>query len=279
MKRPHPPLRSNLPARGRVRAAIVPILFYRSMLLADDVAPIDALCEALAAKGIRPVPIFVASLKDPESLAFVEAALRDLAPSAIITATAFAAGAEPGADTLFDRCGVPVFQVIVATTRRDAWEKNARGLAPADLAMHVVMPELDGRILAGALSFKAPSALDQALGFTALANQPEPDRVEQVAARIAAFLRLIETPRQNRRLAILIPDYPSAPGRTGYAVGLDVPSSVLAMLHDLKAAGYSVDSIPQIAQGLAGCAMSQGNRGLALDDYRSLSRTTCRPKR
>ena len=87
--------------------------------------------------------------------AFVEAALRDSKPAAIVTATAFAAGAEPGAETLFDRAGVPVLQVIVATTRREAWEKSQRGLAPADLAMHVVMPELDGRILAGALSFKA----------------------------------------------------------------------------------------------------------------------------
>ncbi|MGG2478459.1 cobaltochelatase subunit CobN, partial [Rhizobium sp. BR5] len=30
----------------------------------------------------------------------------------------------------------------------------ARGLNPSDLAMHVVLPELDGRILAGAISFK-----------------------------------------------------------------------------------------------------------------------------
>ena len=52
-------------------------------------------------------------------------------------------------------------------------------------------------------------------------------------------------PRATRKLAILIPDYPSAPGRTGYAVGLDVPSSVLAMLHDLKAQGYAVGGIPQ----------------------------------
>ena len=123
--------------------------------------------------------------------------------------------------------------------------------------MHVVMPELDGRILAGALSFKAESAIDQALGFTALANTPEPDRVGQVAARIAAFLRLTRTPREARRLAILIPDYPSAPGRTGYAVGLDVPASVLAMLHDLKVAGYSVEFYSGIA---AYAARSPGNR-------------------
>ncbi|MEJ6784440.1 cobaltochelatase subunit CobN [Aminobacter sp. Piv2-1] len=252
--------------RDAENASIVPILFYRSMLLAADVAPIDALVEALLAQGMRPAPIFVSSLKDNDSLAFVEAALAELNPSAIVTATAFAAGAEPGAETLFDRAGVPVFQVIVATTRREAWEGSPRGLAPADLAMHVVMPELDGRILAGAISFKAESEVDPALGFRAFANRPEPDRVEQVARRIAAHLRLRETPRHERKLAILIPDYPSAPGRTGYAVGLDVPSSVLAMLHDLKATRYDVESIPESPRELLDL-IETGRHGLSLDDY------------
>ncbi|CAI2934099.1 cobaltochelatase subunit CobN [Aminobacter niigataensis] len=245
---------------------IIPILFYRSMLLAADVAPIDALVETLRAQGLRPAPIFVSSLKDRESLAFVETALAQLTPAAIVTATAFAAGAEPGTETLFDRAGVPVFQVIVATTRREAWAGSLRGLAPADLAMHVVMPELDGRILAGAISFKAESEVDPALGFRAFANRPEPDRVEQVARRISAHLRLRETPREKRKLAILIPDYPSAPGRTGYAVGLDVPNSVLAMLHDLKEAGYAVEAIPESPRALLDL-IDTGRHELSLEDY------------
>ncbi|MER9939842.1 cobaltochelatase subunit CobN [Mesorhizobium sp. M0088] len=258
----HPPLEGE----GKV----VPILFYRSMLLAADVAPIDALFEALRQRGINPVPIFVSSLKDPASLAFVETALASLKPAAIITATAFASGAEPGNETLFDRAGVPVFQVIVATTRRDIWENNQRGLAPADLAMHVVLPELDGRILAGAISFKGESEIDPALGHRAFANRPEPDRVAQVADRVAAFIRLQETPRAERKLAILMPDYPSAPGRTGYAVGLDVPSSVLAILQDLRDQGYGVEEIPETPRELLGLLGLSGD-GLRLDDYLALS--------
>ncbi len=248
----------------------IAILFYRSMLLAADAAPVEALCAALDRRGMTPIPIFLASLKDPESLAFVETALSDLKPTAIVAATAFAAGAEPGAATLFDRAGVPVFQVIVATTRREAWKENPRGLGPADLAMHVVLPELDGRILAGALSFKAPGDPDPALGYDGLVNRPEPDRVEQVAGRIAAFLRLQRTARDARRLAILMPDYPAAPGRTGYAVGLDVPASVIAMLHDLKKSGYRVEGIPESARSLL-CMLEQGRERLNLEDYALLS--------
>ncbi|RWD02405.1 MAG: cobaltochelatase subunit CobN [Mesorhizobium sp.] len=262
----HPPLEGE--GDG---APIVPILFYRSMLLAADVAPIDALVDALHAQGIAPVPIFVSSLKDQASLAFVENAIAALNPAAIVTATAFASGAEPGAETLFDGAGVPVFQVIVATTRREVWEKNQRGLAPADLAMHVVLPELDGRILAGAISFKGESETDPALAFRAFANRPEADRVEQVAKRIAAFIRLRRTERAERKLAILIPDYPSAPGRTGYAVGLDVPFSVLAMLHDLKEQGYAVEAIPQSPRALLD-ALEVGGGGLGLTNYLDLSK-------
>jgi len=260
----------SLPFVGKEEEAVIPILFYRSMLLAADVAPIDALVEALRQRGIAPAPIFVSSLKDSASLAFVENALASLKPAAIVTATAFASGAEPGAETLFDRAGVPVLQVIVATTRREVWEKNQRGLAPADLAMHVVLPELDGRILAGAVSFKGEIETDPALAFRAFANRPEADRVAQVATRIEAFIRLQRTARADRKLAILIPDYPSAPGRTGYAVGLDVPSSVLAMLHDLKQQGYAVEGIPQSPRALLDL-LERGNHGLALRDYLALS--------
>ncbi|TIO22340.1 MAG: cobaltochelatase subunit CobN, partial [Mesorhizobium sp.] len=273
---------SHLPLSGRreggvaelnidsVGAPVIPILFYRSMLLAADVAPIDALADALRSQGMTPMPIFVSSLKDPVSLAFVETAITSLNPSAIVTATAFASGAEPGAETLFDRAGVPVFQVIVATTRREVWEKNQRGLAPADLAMHVVLPELDGRILAGAISFKGEIDADPALAFRAFANRPETDRVAQVAARVAAIIRLQRTERAERKLAILIPDYPSAPGRTGYAVGLDVPSSVLAMLQDLKEQGYAVDGIPQSPRGLLD-VLEVGGLGLTLQEYLAFS--------
>lgn len=254
--------------RGAVEAPFVPLLFYRSMLLAADADPIDALCTALAERGLTPVPVFVASLKEKESLAFVEKALAAFPPAAIVAATAFASGAEPAAETLFDRAGVPVFQAIVATTRYDAWVENQRGLAPADLAMHVVLPELDGRILAGAVSFKAERRADAALGLRAQGNRPVPDRVAALARRVAAMVRLQRTPRTERRLAILMPDYPNAPGRTGYAVGLDVPQSVIEMLRDLKAEGYAVDGIPESARELLGL-VERGCEGLGFEQYRN----------
>ncbi|WP_299133048.1 cobaltochelatase subunit CobN [uncultured Amaricoccus sp.] len=253
------PLSAPVPA-GR---PVAPVLFYRSMLLANDHAPVAALAAALDAEGIEAAPIFVPSLRDAEALADLAPALAAMAPAVIVTATAFAAG-----EGLFDGAA-PVFQVVPATTRRGAWAEGPRGLAPADLAMHVVLPELDGRVLAGAISFKEGGAPDAAMGLGLLANRPEPGRIAQVARRIAAQIRLAATPAAGRRLAILIPDYPAAAGRAGYAVGLDVPASVLAMLHDLRAAGYRVEDIPEAPRDLM-ARLARSRAGLTLADYRAL---------
>jgi cobaltochelatase CobN len=233
---------ASVPAK---HAGLVPIVFYRAMLLAADTAPIDALCAALAARGLAAAPLVVTSLKDKDAAVFLREAFARLDPAIIVTMTAFAAGGHGDELTPLDEPGVPVLQVVSATTRRAAWSESPRGLGAADLAMHVVLPELDGRILAGAVAFKDPLPPHQALAFTALASRPEPDRVAMVADRIAALVRLQALRRNERQVAILMPDYPGAPGRTGYAVGLDVPSSVLALIDDLSDAGYGVSGAPK----------------------------------
>ncbi len=179
--------------------------------------------------------------------------------------TAFAAGGNADEPTPLDAPDVPVLQVISATTKRAAWRDSPRGLGAADLAMHIVLPELDGRVLAGVVAFKDPLPPQEGLAFTALASRPEADRIAMVADRIAALVRLRALPRGERRVAILMPDYPGAKGRTGYAVGLDVPASVIAALDDLAAAGYAVTDAPQNAARFARCAGAWVGRCDAFD--------------
>jgi cobaltochelatase CobN len=250
---------------------VVPVIFYRAMLLAADTAPVDALCAALAARGLAPAALIVTSLKDGEAAPFLRDAFAKLDPAAIVTMTAFAAGGGSDAPSVLDEPGVPVLQVVSATTRRAAWRDSPRGLGAADLAMHIVLPELDGRVLAGTVAFKDPLPPHEELSFTAQISRPEPDRIAIVADRIAALIRLQTLPRGERRIAILMPDYPGAPGRAGYAVGLDVPASVIAALDDLTAAGYGVTGVPKSARDLLD-AVSQGSdaAALSLDQYKSL---------
>src|SRR5712691_6966624 len=247
---------------------VVPIIFYRALLLAADTAAIDALCAALTARGLAPAPLVVTSLKDAAAAEFIRTALARLSPAVVLTTTAFAAGSEAGAPTPLDAADAPVLQVVIAATKRAAWRDSPRGMGAADLAMHVVLPEVDGRVLAGAIAFKDPLPPQDGLAFTALANRPEPDRIAFVADRVAALVRLKATPRAKRRIAILMPDYPGAKGRAGYAVGLDVPTSVLALLADLAAAGYAVRDVPQTPRALLDAASAgSASATLPLETY------------
>src|SRR5499427_3554303 len=238
---PLPHLSGYLPGEGAVEIdqlaeafaggrPVVPIIFYRALLLARDTAAIDALCEALLTRGLAPAPLVITSLKEKAAAAVIRDAMARLRPAAIITTTAFAAGGDPGEPTPLDDPGVPVLQAVIATTRRAAWHESSRGLGATDLAMHVVLPELDGRVLAGAVAFKNPLPSHADLAFAALASRPEPDRIAAAADRVAALVHLQAIGCAERRVAILMPDYPGAPGRAGYAVGLDVPGSVVALL-------------------------------------------------
>ena len=247
---------------------IVPIIFYRAMLLASDTAAADALYEALSARGLVPAPLVVPSLKEEAAARFLRGALERLDPALIVTMTAFAAGNAAG-ETALDGHDVPILQVISATTRRAAWRDSARGLGAADLAMHVVLPELDGRILAGACAFKDSLPTEDALAFAAVTSRPEPDRVVMVADRIAALVRLRALPRDERRVAVLMPEYPGAPGRSGYAVGLDVPESVRVLLADLADAGYDVANLPNNSRALLD-ALAGDEAVLTLAQYEGL---------
>jgi cobaltochelatase CobN len=279
---PAPRLAGYLPGEGavdldRLMASlqaghpVVPIVFYRALLLADDTAPVDALCAALAARGLAPAALFVTSLKDREASAFLRQALERLKPALIVTMTAFAAGGGTDEPAPLNAPGVPVFQVVSAITKRAAWRDSTRGLGAADLAMHVVLPELDGRVLAGVIAFKDPLPPQAGLAFSAFASRPEPNRVAMVANRIAALILLQALPASERRVAVLMPDYPGAPGRTGYAVGLDVPASVIALLDDLSTAGYAVSGAPKTPRELLDALSPDADdAALAIEEYQRL---------
>ena len=191
---------------------VVPLLFYRSMLLAADVAPIEALSAALAERGVaggadlrcQPARSGGGGLRRGRCLGARAGCARHRRPRS--------PAARSPARRSSTGSGVPVFQVMPATTRREAWAGGPRGLAPADLAMHVVLPELDGRILAGRCLVQG-SRGRRRRSATALANRPEPDRVD--AGRRRGSRRSCGCRRRRaaeRRLAILMPDYPARAG-------------------------------------------------------------------
>lgn len=223
---------------GDRRVALV--VFYRASLLAADMAPIAAMMRALAHEGLEPFALAVTSLKDNEAARRASAVIARIRPSIIVNATAFSARREDDTSVL-DAADCPVLQVAVAGSDHDAWLRSGRGLSPSDLAMNVVLPELDGRLFTRAISFKAERPADSRLQFASVMHEPAADRIAFVAKLAAAWARLGATPRAERKLAIMLSDYPARGGRTGYACGLDTPESVREIVSLLAGAGYDTN--------------------------------------
>lgn len=233
-----------LPGRGVTAAPLAGerplalVTFYRSYLTSADTDPVDSLIAALQGRGFAAYGVFAASLKDEAASAWLQGELARLRPAAIVNATAFSAKGVGGEASPLDTTGCPVFQVALSTARRRDWAGSERGLSPADLAMHVVLPEVDGRIFAGVVSFKQPSPRDPDLQYSRFSHRADPARVAAVADRVAGWHRLAATPAASRKLALVLSTYPGKAHQLAHAVGLDALASTGAILATLRSDGY-----------------------------------------
>ena len=252
---------------GRPLAVIV---LYRAYLLAADLAPIDVLARALDREGLNVRALYVGSLKDGETGTFVAERLREWAPHIVLNATAFSARLDEAPSPL-EAAGVPVLQLVHAGSGLEAWQQSSRGLSQADLAMQVVLPELDGRLMTTAISFKGEQSEVDGLEFARTAHQPSEAGIAAAAKRAAAWAKLATTPRGERKLALVLSDYPGAAGQAAHAVGLDAIASTAAILHLLRSEGFDVgDARPDQAALVAGLCHAAPTPVLSLADYERL---------
>ncbi len=218
------------------------LVFYRAAWLAGDTAPYEALADSLAARGFEVRAVFATSLKDPEAASALRALLTGYRPDLVLNATSFSARSEDGS-TPFDACNAPVFQVGVSLATLAQWQAATRGLSPSDLAMNVALPEVDGRVFAGAISFKAETTRIDSLEYAPLRSEPHGDNVDFTARLAAAWAALRRETNARKRLAFVLSDYPAKGGRDGYAVGLDTFASMTEIALRLDAEGYDVGDL------------------------------------
>jgi cobaltochelatase CobN len=235
------------------------ILFYRAHYLSGNTAAIDALCEALVEQGLTPVPMFVSSLKEPDVQKELIHYCRQ-GVEVLLNTTSFSLASletdTPQVD-LWETLNVPVFQVIFSGGSREMWQSSSQGLMPRDMAMNVALPEVDGRIIARAVSFKTVQTQNASLQTDVVAYEPERSRIDFVAKLAANWVKLRQTPVQARKIALILANYPNRDGRLANGVGLDTPASCLEILKTLRAEGYTVGDIPATSDGLMQ-ALTQG---------------------
>jgi cobaltochelatase CobN len=257
---------SESSARSKAFASAV-IVFYRSHVLAGDVAPIDALMKALATNGVAVSALYVSSLKAPDAAEWLRAELDHRKPSVIINATAFAARDRDDGASPLDGADCTVLQVAMLGPPKSVWDSSPRGLNAADLAMHVVLPELDGRVFAGVISFKESVGGADTFGCDTVRHRPFDEGVAHVAALAANFATLKTTPRSKRRAALVLSTYPGRPDQIAHAVGLDGLQSALLIARQMQNGGFAVANLPQSVGALTAALDQSAAVAWSLEGY------------
>lgn len=242
------------------------IVGYRALVNAGDAAPIEAVAEELVKAGFAVLPVWVTSLKDPEVARPLGETMSDFKPDVIVNCTAFSARRDDGT-TLLDAADVPVIQAPLSTLSREAWASSSRGLSATDLAMSVVLPEVDGRLDGPVISFKAPADRSDALEYTPIRHRPDEDGIDRLVRLVAGWTRLRRTPCFDRRIGLVLSNYSGKGGRTAYAVGLDGPASLIAIADDLRAAGYGVGKLPDEKALIHSLESGSATVSIPLADY------------
>lgn len=226
------------------RGATVGLLVMRSYVLAGNTAHYDAVIRALEERGLKVRAAFASGLDTrPVIERWFRHADGSSAIDALVSLSGFSLVGGPawhdaeGARALLADLDVPfmVAQPLEFQTL-DTWREDPRGLTPLETALMVAMPELDGAVnpmvyggRAGHANSDSPDAA------------PLPERVEHLAERIARWVRLRHTPAAERKVGVVLFNFPPNAGNAGTAAYLDVFPSLHTLLQRLADEGYDVD--------------------------------------
>ncbi|MFN2555815.1 MAG: cobaltochelatase subunit CobN [Nitriliruptorales bacterium] len=249
------------------------VIFYRAHFVAGNMGFIDALLEAIEASGANPLAVYAYSLR-PEADGRVPA-LELLADgweggrktadgtfqvdALVLTVLAMggsnAADAESWEVPALQALDVPVVQALCATSSRERWAASDAGLSPLDVAMQVAMPEFDGRIVTVPCSFKEEVTTAHTSVYRYV---PDPERAARVAGTVVRHALLRRTANADKKVAILLSNYPTRHSRVGNAVGLDTPASAIVLLESLREAGFRVEGVPPDGDSLVHALIASG---------------------
>ena len=222
------------------------VLFYRSHYLAGNTLPIDYLCQSIVSENLTPIPIYISSLRNIELQQQLLALLQEKNVRVLLNTTSFSLAKIGQTSQLkfWQRLNIPVLQVILSSSTEEQWSSSLQGLMPRDTAMNVALPEVDGRIITRAISFKSVQTWNEELETNVVVYQPQSDRINFVVDLAKNWLNLANTSSKDKKVALILANYPNKDGRIANGVGLDTPASCINILQALQTAGYTVDDIP-----------------------------------
>ncbi|WP_336874109.1 cobaltochelatase subunit CobN, partial [Pseudomonas juntendi] len=137
------------------------------------------------------------------------------------------------------------------------------------------------RIITRPVSFKDMAWRSERSQSDVVCYRAHPERMDFVAELARRWVELARLPNGQKRVALVLANYPTRDGRIGNGVGLDTPAAALNILKALQAEGYPVADLPgsgtQLIQQLLGGATNDLDhldqrpcaQSLSLADYQA----------
>ena len=234
------------------------ILLLRSYVLAGNTQHYDAVFAALEARGYQVVPIFAASLDARPAIDQFLMKNGKCTVDAMISLTGFSLVGGPAyndaksAEEVLGKLDVPYIAAHpVEFQSLSDWGSSDRGLLPVESTLMVAIPELDGAtnpMVYGGRS-GAPgttcTGCHRGCTFTEINNVNDMftcvERVDMLSARMDKLISLKKSKHHDRKVAIVIFNFPPNAGRVGTAAYLGVFESIYETMARMKQDGYQVD--------------------------------------
>ncbi len=236
-------------------APTVGLLLMRSYILAGDTGHYDGVIQALIKKGINVIPAFAAGL---DSRPAIETFFSDDTKSrvdAIVSLTGFSLVGGPAfndsqaAAKALSELDVPCISAQALEFQTiEEWHRSEHGLLPVEATMMLAVPELDGSTSPIVFGGRSAEAAEPVMAS-------DPERVEMLTARIASLVSLRRNAQADRKIAIVLFNFPPNGGATGTAAHLAVFDSLWNTLNALKGDGYTVD-VPNSVEQLQDLLMN-----------------------
>ncbi len=250
----------ELPAEGS--AGTVGLLLLRSYVLAGNARHYDGVIAELEAKGLRVIPAFSSGLDQRPAIDKYFVRNGAVAVDAVLSLTGFSLVGGPAyndaraAEQVLAKLDVPyVTAHPVEFQTLETWQADPRGLTPVEATIMVAIPELDG----GVVPMTFGGRCGRSLTATPCAGcdgkscardmVAHPERAEMLAARVLKLVQLRRTERAQKKIALVIFNFPPNAGATGSAAYLGVFASLFNTMTAMKAAGYRVE-VPESVDSL-----------------------------
>ncbi|MGY6710476.1 MAG: magnesium chelatase subunit H [Rhizobiaceae bacterium] len=238
---------ADLPARTGA-AGTVGLLIMRSYVLAGNTAHYDGVIKALEARGLKVVPAFAAGLDATPAIErfFIDKGRPTV--DAVVSLTGFSLVGGPAyndsgaAEAMLARLDVPYLSAFAIEFQSlEEWRAGEQGLTPVETTMMIALPEIDGAtgpMIYGGRSVPSETGRVEA-GRRDMACEPE--RAAMLAARVDKLIRLRRAELADRKVAIVLFNFPPNGGAAGTAAHLSVFRSLFNTMKAMKQEGYRID--------------------------------------